>query len=65
MSELGLTQTVLATQLIEAVRKDILGGNHPINLSADNGKGKIENGHTADWIRRVAKEITSKSNAES
>lgn len=60
MSALGLTQTVLATQLIEAFRKDINSGIEPINLTANGGNGKIENGATADWIRSVATIIVTK-----
>lgn len=50
MSAIGLTQTLLATQLIEAITKDIESGNHPINLAS----GRIENGATADWLRELA-----------
>jgi hypothetical protein len=62
MSALGLTQTVLATQLIEAVRKDIEMGIDPINLTTNGGNGKIENGATADWIRSVATILVKSDN---
>lgn len=53
MSAEGLTQTVLATQLLEAVRADIEAGRPPIDLT--NGVGKIRRGKLADWIRGIAK----------
>jgi len=61
MSALGLTQTVLATQLIEAFRKDINAGMEPINLTAYGGIGKIENGAIAEWIRSVANLLVEKN----
>jgi hypothetical protein len=54
MSALGLTQTVLATELLEAYRKDIFDGICPFNIHSAGG-GKIENGHVAEWLRSVAK----------
>jgi hypothetical protein len=67
MSALGITQTLLATQLIEAVRKDKTFGIDSINLAAKNGKGQIEQGATADWIRSLAAELipTEVNEAES
>jgi hypothetical protein len=62
MSALGLTQTVLATQLIEAVRKDAEAGKRPFNLTANRGNGKIDDGATADWIRSVAAQLQSLPN---
>jgi len=53
----GLVETVLTTKLIEAVRKDIENGIDPINLIANGGNGKIEDGHTADFIRETADHI--------
>lgn len=59
MSALGLTQTVLATQLIEAARKDVENGIQSINLEASGGNGKVESGAVADWIRSIALQLQS------
>jgi hypothetical protein len=57
MSAKGLIQTVLATKLIESVRKDIDNGIDPINLIANEGNGKIEDGYTAEFVRDTANKI--------
>jgi len=59
MSTLGLTQTVLATQLLAAARKDRDNGIKSINLEALGGNGKVESGAVADWIRSIALQLQS------
>lgn len=58
MSALGAIQTVLATGLIEAVKADLANGINPINIDAN----KIEDGATADWLRRTAKDVAAMIN---
>ena len=52
MSTLGITTTVLATELAEAVRKDEAPGEGGFDLSA--GMFGV---HVSQWLRDTAKEL--------
>lgn len=56
MSTLGITATILATELAEAVRKD----EHP-ECGGFDLSGGMFGPNVSDWIRSVAKELDSRA----
>ena len=52
MSELGITTTILATQLMDAVRKDEASEEGVFDLSIG-----LFGRHVSNWLRMVAKEL--------
>jgi len=55
MSELGITTTILATQLMDAVRKDEAPEEGGFDL-----KSGLFGRHVSDWLRMVAKELVDR-----
>lgn len=62
MSASGLTQTVLASQLLEAIRKDSETGINPFDITLTIAK--LRDGATADWIRMIADEFVRAAGVE-
>lgn len=59
MSALGMTATVLATQLVEAVLKDEAPEEGGFDLSAG-----LFGRNVSDWIRATAKELDARASRE-